>query len=156
MRVALLAAGVALVATGVAMGLHESRMRGMRAWDRPSWALSRGYRFAFPAARRVLLGAGLIAIAAASLVAAATTAAVLLLGTGWLAWAGSDLRAARAVERDLRSRLSREPSASVAEGLRVVLTRRHPEWGSDLVERIVADQETPAAVARVVVRLERK
>lgn len=147
--------GFGLIALSLVMGLFEVHVRRLETWDRPRWTLSRAFPVTWPLARRAVVLFGLIVVVRASRPAAAVAVAGLVALWGYLAWMASERYASRRIARELRELQQASPGLTVTDGLRGILGRRHPEWGADLIERIVHDHPDAAGVARVIVRLER-
>jgi hypothetical protein len=151
----LLAVGSAIVVVGLFMGLIEAHVRRLEAWSRPRWALAPTSRRLFPYARRAVLASGVVVLFLGSIPVAVTVAAGLISIAWWMRW----VRSPGYAERRLGSELARwrrdQPGVDDAELLGRILMARHPDWGEDLVARMIRDNPEPAALARIVTRMER-
>jgi hypothetical protein len=135
------------------MGLAGAHFARLRAWDRPRFALHPAYRRGFAPARRVVLATGLVLTARASPVAFTLVTLLLLALWGRLAWVRSELRTRWILDRELRRARAISPGAREPDLLYEVLARRHPEWGDELLRRIVEDHPSTAGLARTIVRI---
>lgn len=151
----LLVSGYALIVAALFMGLVDAHVRRLRTWDRPRFTLTSAYEALWRPLRRILLGLGLLLVARASILLAAVTGLGLVVLWGWLRWARSSRYTLRSLERELALLESRSPSTSRREMMRELVLARHPEWGPELAEQIVADNSTLAQVALVIARMER-
>ena len=154
--VATISAGFGLVVSSLLMGLLESHFRRLRPWDRPRGVLTPAFALVWTPARRVVLVIGLGAILRGSRPAAAATAGALFAMLVYLRWVRSEGHARRHLEKVVEKVRRGRTGGGVAETMRTVLFARHPEWGADLIQRIIDDHPDPRSFARTVVRLERQ
>lgn len=150
-----IAVGSVILVSGLLAGLFEAHVQRVRAWDRPAWLRSRSGRWALALGRRSLLVAGLAALFLGSAPVAILVAGALGSAGGWMRWARSDRYAARRLRSELADRRRAHPAEDEAELLRRIVLERHPEWGKELVARIVHDHPTTQGLARIMVRMER-
>jgi hypothetical protein len=138
------------------MALFEIRVRSLKAWSRPRWTLSPLFVAFWPLARWSLLGAGLILLSRASLGLAVAVAVLLTTLAAYLRVVRSDFVARRLLTRQFLSAARDLAGPDLGQALRRELTARHPEWGGDLIERMVSDHPAPDSLARIVIRMERQ
>jgi len=151
----LLIAGIALVAVGLAGWLHHTHLRTLRAWDRPAWFLRPGATALYTAARWAAAVAGWILMALGSRRVAGLAAAAIAAAWAFRVWVRSERHMARRLRVDLAALRRREPRRAERDLLARLVLARHPEWGPELVERIVADHPDTGSLARVLARMER-
>ena len=147
--------GIVLVMVGLGGWLHHAHLRRLRAWDRPAWALHAAAGSLYTAARCSAVVAGCILLALESRWLAGLVAAAIAGAWALLLWVRSERHAARQLRRDLAELRRREPSRAERDILARLVLARHPEWGPELAERIVADHPDPERLARVLARMER-
>lgn len=150
-----LVSGIVLVMIGLGGWLHHTHLRRLRAWDRPPWMLRPSAGWLYTTARCTAVVAGWILLALESRWLAGLVAASIAGAWGFLLWVRSERHTARRLRRDLAEVRRREPSRAERDILTRLVLARHPEWGPELVERIVADHPDPEGLARVLARMER-
>jgi hypothetical protein len=150
LTVALLAVIAALV-----MGLLEAHLRRIPAWDRPTWAWRGAGGTAWRILRRALLAVGLALLFVRSWIVGLAAGAIL--GAAWarMAWVRSVLHARRSLHRAIEESRHRHPGVDDHELCCRAVLERHPEWGPELVDRMVRDHPDLPTLARIVVRMER-
>jgi hypothetical protein len=153
--IVLLAAGGLLIVAGLIAWLYDQRLRELKAWDRPRWALRAAYRTAFSTARRLSVVAGWLLLASASPAAAAVVGVVIVGGWLRIRWVRTDGYTARRLRAEMATLRRRHPECDEGELLGRIVLARHPEWGSELADRIVTDNPTLPGLARVLNRMER-
>jgi len=153
--VVLLTAGIALVVVGLAAWLHHTHLRRLRAWDRPAWLLHPAAPASYTAVRCAAVVAGWTLMALASPWLAGLTAAAIAAAWALRVWVRSERYVARRLRADLTALRRREPRRPERELLARLVLARHPEWGPELVDRIVADHPDTGSLARVLARMER-
>jgi hypothetical protein len=151
----LLAAGLLAVVVALGLGLFDAHLRRIKAWDRPAWTLWPCYRRAAPHLRRVLLLLGALFTWLASPKAAVGVAVGLAAAWGWRLRARSEGSLLRRARREIAELGRRHGGAADHEIHGRWLLGRHPEWGAELVDRIVRDHPSLPALVRLVARMER-
>jgi hypothetical protein len=151
----LLAAGCGFVFAGLLMILLDAHFDRQHAWDRPRFSLSAGYRRLFAPAARTVIVAGLALSSLASPVAGAGVGALLLGLLLWTRWVRSTGYMERRLRREMSDLRVRAPELEEQDLLRIVVLARHPGWGEELAQQIVAEQGSVRGVASVLVRMDR-
>ncbi|MGH9750383.1 MAG: hypothetical protein ACRD5D_00115 [Candidatus Polarisedimenticolia bacterium] len=150
-----LAAGFALLLCGLLGMLLSVHLRGLRFFDRPAPARVRGFDGFLDAVKWILVVGGLGVILSVSRIAAASAGAVLLA-----AWVRHRLvrglgyqtgRLRREFEQLRRDR----PELDEGQALCLLAERRHPRWGTELIEQMARDYPTIESFAVMVAKMER-
>jgi len=147
--------GIVLVVAGLGVGLAGAHLRRLRAWDRPAWMLRGSSRRLHGLVWRAAVVSGWILIAGESRWMAAWTAAILASVWIWMGWVRSERYGSRRLLKELAALRRSEPSCGDRELLARIVLARHPEWGAELVDRIVSDHPEPRKLARMLARMER-
>jgi hypothetical protein len=150
-----LLAGLGLVALGLLVLVFRLHVRELRYFDRPGVARHRTFDPILAVVAGMLLLGGLAAAGAASPPAAAAVALLLLLLWGYRRIVRGLRFQAWLLGRDFRALRSERPADSDEQILLDLLMRRHPSWGRELIEQMVADHPTIEGLARTVARMER-
>lgn len=152
MVLAVIGGGVVVLA--LALGLVDAHLGRQRAWDRPVWTLSRGYRAGVGFVRPLLLATGVFLIFYGSILAGVIVTVLLLAILAYLRWVRSARYRVVLLERRLTA-LRRLHGGSTDHEIRVRLVlEQHPEWGEDLAQQIAADNRDVTSLARVLARME--
>ena len=151
----LLAGGGLLIVAGLIAWLYHERLRGLKAWDRPRWTLHGTYRMAFSTLRRVLIIVGWLLMWSTSRAPAIVVGTAILGGWARVRWVRTDGYATRRLRTELASLRRRHPECDEPELLSRWIRARHPDWGPELAEQIVADNPGLPDLARILNRMEK-
>ncbi len=147
--------GFLILALGLLASLFRISLRERRFFDRPTLARSRFFDPLLNGARWILILSGIAILASASSVAGIAASATLLLLVAYLRFIRSVWFQKRLLVRDF-ARIRRErPGAPEQELLFEFTSARHPRWGSELIEQMVADYPTIETLAPMIVKMER-
>lgn len=147
--------GAAAIGTAMFAALLDQTFRRRKAWDRPAWTRTAAYRRLFRPAWLLVLFAGLGLLAGESWRAAAAVAASLAGLALLRGRARSPSSVAARIEAGAMRIAADRPGISKDEARVAAILERHPEWGIELAERIVADAADADSIGRVVARMER-
>ena len=151
----MLLVGTALILAGLLLGLVSAHVARRKAWDRPRFALTRSYAIGWGPARWVLLAAGLLCLARASVSALLAAAVLLAALKAWLVWVRSPSHALGRLRQELTALEARFPGAPSEDLVYRILRRWHPEWAPEVVQQIVKENPALKDVTRLVTRMER-
>jgi len=144
-----------LLGSGSVALLLRAHFASRRAWDRPAWARdARALRVLRAAGWALLLG-GTALLARRSVAAGLVALAILAGASAWTRWTRSSGYLARGLLREVERLRHARPDRDEREILRDVILARHPRWGEDLAQQIVAEQGDARRVAEMLVRMER-
>jgi len=149
------AAGLALLLLGLLAWLAGEHVKALRFFDRPALARRRLFDPLLSLARWTLTLAGLVLVGLAS--RRALVAVVLALAPlwGYRRYIRSASFQRRLLRRDFESLRREHPEAADREIFCRLVYRRHPRWGVELIEMMVADNPDLDSLARVMARMER-
>lgn len=152
MSLAIAYAALLLGLLGMLAAVH---MKGLRYFDRPTFARNALFDPILDLLKWVLVAAGLLLLLRASWPAFVPTAA-LLLGLGsYLRLVRSGTFQARHLRRDFEALRRSRPDLTDGEILFELAYRRHPRWGQELIEQMTRDYPTIESFAVMLARMER-
>ena len=150
-----LASGYALLFAGLLAWLVGAHVKSLRYYDRPALARRRHFDPALILLAYLLAFLGLVQLGRGSRAALTWTCLVLLGLAAYRVYVRGAAFQRHLLRRDLEA-LERERPAMDREALLCLLIyRRHPGWGEELIEQMVRDYPQVDDLARVLARMER-
>lgn len=147
--------GVSLLLLGLLASILGAHVKSLRFFDRPTLARSRRFDPALALLKWILILSGLGLIGRASRVTLVAVVALLLLVWGYVGFIHSPFFQRRLLRRDLEALRRECPGLAEHDLLRLLVLRRHPAWGQELIEQMVLDHPTVDSLARIVAKMER-
>jgi hypothetical protein len=151
----MMAAGVALLAAGLLGFLATLHFRGLRYFDRPALARHPAFDRSLAAVPWILIPAGLALLARASATAGMAAAGTLAIAWAWRRFVRSLAFQSWLMRRDYEALRRGRPGAAAGDLLRLLLMRRHPEWGEELIDQMARDYPTIMEMSVMTARMER-
>jgi len=150
-----LAAGLALLLLGLLAWLLGAHLKALRFFDRPTLARSRLFDPLLGLLRWTLTLAGLALVGLASRRALVAVVLALALLWGYRSYIRSAAFQRRLLRRDFESLKREHPEAAEREIFCRLVYRRHPRWGVELIEMMVADNPDLESLARMMAKMEK-
>ena len=148
-------AGAIVLLGGLLAWLLRTHYRARRYFDRPMVARNPVFDPAIAVTQWVLLAAGLLILARASLTSAVLAGGLLGVGAIYRAIIRSVAFQRYLLRRDFRSLRARRPDLANHDILLALVMERHPRWGEELIDQMVRDYPTVEALARIVAKMDR-
>jgi hypothetical protein len=145
----------AVLLLGLLAMLAAVHMKGLRYFDRPTFARNAVFDPALDLLKWILVAGGLLLVLRLSRPAFLLTAAILLALGSYLRLVRSGRFQARLLRRDFEALRSSRPDLTDGEILFELAYRRHPRWGQELIEQMTRDYPTIESFAAMLARMER-
>ena len=134
--------GAALILASLLAWLVGQHFKSRRYFDRPALARNPWFDPIAAVLHWLLLAAGLMVLARASLPLAVAAAAILLAGWAYRRYVRSVLYRRRMMRREFAVAQRRTPDLPEREVLFQLVVEKHPRWGEELIEQMVNDYPT--------------
>ncbi len=151
----LIAAGLMVLIAGLVCALASIHFKGLRYFDRPELARHPVFDRVLDLAQWILVLAGLGLLARGSRVTFAVVGGLLVLAWGWRRLVRSVPFQARLLRRQCEAMRRQHPGAKENDLLRLLVVRRHQEWGEELIDQMVRDYPSIERLSVMMVRMER-
>jgi hypothetical protein len=150
-----LLAAYAVLLLGLLGMLAATHMKGLRYFDRPTFARNALFDPAVDLLKWILVAGGLLLLLRVSRPAFLLTAAILAALWAYHRLVRSGAFQARLLRRDFAAMHRSRPELTDGEILFELAYRRHPRWGQELIEQMTRDYPTIESFAAMLARMER-
>ncbi len=135
--------------------LASEHFKDLRYFDRPAPARNPWFDPALDILKWVLLVAGLVLIARASLIVFFSAAGILLALRAYRGFIRSAFFQEKLLRRDFTILRRDRPDLSDEAILYELVCRKHPRWGPELIEQMVRDYPTVESFSGILTKMER-
>ena len=150
-----LVAAYAALLLGLLCMLAATHMKGLRYFDRPTFARNALFDPALDLLKWILVAGGLLLLLRVSRPEFLLTATILAALWSYHRLVRSGPFQARLLRRDFAALRRSRPDLTDGEILFELAYRRHPRWGQELIEQMTRDYPTIESFAAMLARMER-